>query len=132
MLPQAALAIIRGQPRLASNPYVFAGRGGGHMNGFSKCKRTLDGILPDVAPWTVHDLRRTARSLMSRIGVRPDISERVMGHVIGGVEGVYDRHSYKQEKADALSNLAHLIEGLLSPDSAQHPACLPQQDVSSF
>ena len=52
--------------------------------------------------WQLHDLRRTARSLMSRAGVRPDIAERVLGHAISGVEGVYDRHPYRDEKADAL------------------------------
>jgi hypothetical protein len=52
---------------------------------------------------------------MSRAGVRPDISERVMGHAIQGVEGVYDRHSYRDEKADALNRLAGLIEMILNP-----------------
>ena len=58
-------------------------------------------MLPEVPPWRLHDLRRTARSLMSRAGVRPDIAERVLGHAIVGVEGVYDRHSYgrRVEKA---------------------------------
>ena len=36
---------------------------------------------------------------MSRAGVRPDIAERVLGHIIPGVEGVYDRHHYTEEKA---------------------------------
>jgi hypothetical protein len=52
---------------------------------------------------------------MSRAGVRPDIAERVLGHVIGGVEGVYDRHSYFDEKADALRKLAALIESIVNP-----------------
>ena len=52
---------------------------------------------------------------MSRAGVRPDIAERVLGHVISGVEGVYDRHSYDAEKADALNKLAHLIETIVNP-----------------
>ena len=65
--------------------------------------------------WTLHDLRRTARSLMSRAGVRPDIAERVLGHAIKGVEGVYDRHSYREEKAHALKALANLIENILRP-----------------
>ena len=43
---------------------------------------------------------------MVRAGVRPDISERVLGHVIGGVEGTYDRHSYADEKRHALEKLA--------------------------
>jgi integrase len=65
--------------------------------------------------WTLHDLRRTARSLMSRAGVRPEIAEKVLGHVAGGVEGVYDRHSYRDEKRDALARLATLVDGIVSP-----------------
>jgi hypothetical protein len=43
---------------------------------------------------------------MARAGVRPDISERVLGHTIRGVEGVYDQHDYSGEKADALARPA--------------------------
>ena len=64
--------------------------------------------------WTIHDLRRTAKTLMARAGVRPDISERVLGHVIAGVEGTYDRHSYADEKRDALEKLAATITRILS------------------
>jgi integrase len=70
------------------------------------------GLLPN---WTLHDLRRTAKTLMARAGVRPDISERVLGHVIAGVEGTYDRHSYADEKRDALEKLAAMIERILNP-----------------
>ena len=52
---------------------------------------------------------------MVRAGVRPDISERVLGHVIKGVEGTYDRHSYAEEKRDALEKLAEMIERILKP-----------------
>jgi integrase len=65
--------------------------------------------------WTIHDLRRTAKTLMVRAGVRPDISERVLGHAIAGVEGTYDRHSYAGEKRDALEKLAAMIEHILNP-----------------
>jgi integrase len=65
--------------------------------------------------WVLHDLRRTAKSLMGRAGVRPDISQRVLGHAIPGVEGVYDQHSYSDEKADALNRLAHLVETIVNP-----------------
>ena len=64
--------------------------------------------------WTLHDLRRTAKTLMARAGVRPDISERVLGHVIGGVEGVYDRYEYLAEKRDALTKLATMVDGILA------------------
>ncbi len=52
---------------------------------------------------------------MSRAGVRPEIAERIMGHVLPGVEGIYDRHEYREEKADALAKLAGLIALILKP-----------------
>ena len=116
VLPEAALAIIRKQRRNGDNKYVFAGRGDGYFWGWSPSKRAFD-AKAKIEPWRVHDLRRTARSLMARAGVRPDIAERVMGHAIQGVEGVYDRHPYRDEKADALKQLAALIETILNPPS---------------
>jgi integrase len=113
VLPNAALAIVEAQPELGSNPFVFAGRGNnGPINGMSKSKARLD-KASGVTGWRLHDLRRTARSLLSRAGVRPDIAERVMGHAIGGVEGIYDRHEYKAEKADALQRLAAVIDDII-------------------
>jgi integrase len=70
-----------------------------------------DGVtLPN---WTIHDLRRTARSLMSQAGVAPDHAERALGHVIGGVRGVYDRHAYREEKRQAFIALAGRIDHIL-------------------
>ena len=65
--------------------------------------------------WTNHDLRRTARSLMSRASVSPDHAERALGHVIGGVRGTYDRHEFKAEKAQAFEALAIQIARILNP-----------------
>jgi integrase len=113
-LPQAVLDIINAQPRIAGNPYVFFGRGSGPFNSFSQRKVELAEKLK-IAPWVVHDLRRTAKTLMAKAGVRPDISERVLGHTIQGVEGVYDRHTYDAEKADALNVLAALVERIVNP-----------------
>ena len=122
VLPAAAIDIVRTQPRLGENPYVLAGRGNGHINGFSKAKRAFDdklvAELPDMPPWTLHDLRRTARSLMSRAGASSDHAERVMGHAIEGVEGVYDRHEYNDEKAEVLRRLAALVDAIVNERSA--------------
>jgi integrase len=122
VLPPLALDIIRALPRLGDNPYVFAGRSDGSINGISKCKARLDGKLPPATPkWTIHDLRRTARSLMARAGVSSEHAERVMGHAIAGVEGIYDRHAYRDEKAAALARLAALIDGIVHPRENVHP-----------
>ncbi len=115
-LPPAEMDIINAQQRIAGNPYVFPGRGSGPFNSFSQRKDELGKKLPKkMPPWVLHDLRRTARSLMSRAGVNPDHAERVLGHKIGGVKGVYDRHSYIPEKADALAALAALVDRIINP-----------------
>lgn len=114
-LPQLAVDIIDAQPRIEGNPYVFAYRGTKAFNAWSQRKEEFDEKLPDMPPWVIHDLRRTTRSLMSRCGVRPDIAERVLGHKIKGVEAVYDRHHYEQWKAEALKQLAGLLETIIKP-----------------
>ncbi len=117
-LPEVAVNIIREQKRISGNPYIFPGRAAGHFNAYGYRKREFD-EKAQIAPWVIHDLRRTARSLMARTGVRPDVAERVMGHVLPGVEGIYDRHDYREEKAAALAKLAGLIERILAgPDAA--------------
>jgi integrase len=113
-LPPLAMTIINARPRLVSNAFVFAGRGNGPFNGFAKAKEALD-KASGVAGWRIHDLRRTARSLMPRAGVLSEHAERVMGHAIPGVEGVYDRHRYADEKAAALAKLAAVIERIVNP-----------------
>ena len=50
---------------------------------------------------------------MARAGVPTDHAERVLGHTIGGVRGVYDRFGYREEKLDALERLAELVERIL-------------------
>jgi integrase len=114
-LPPMAIDIIREQSRFVDNPYVLAGRGDGHIKGIANRKNQFDAKAKLTTPWVIHDLRRSARSLMARAGVRPDVAERVLGHAIRGVEGIYDRHSYLAEKADALKRLAALIETIVNP-----------------
>jgi integrase len=118
-LPDTAVKIIRKQPRFDGNEFVFAGRGEAHFKGYSKAKAAFDAKLKKVKPWVLHDLRRTSRSLMSRAGVSSDHAERVLGHAIPGVEGIYDRHDYIEQRGDALRKLAKLIDTILTPTGAK-------------
>jgi hypothetical protein len=52
---------------------------------------------------------------MSQAKVQREHAERVMGHSLPGVEGVYDRYAYADEKSDALQRLANLIEAIVYP-----------------
>jgi hypothetical protein len=58
---------------------------------------------------------------MSRAGVLDNHAERVLGHAIAGVKGVYDRHSYRDEKGDALARLAALVDGIVHPRDNVRP-----------
>lgn len=114
-----------------SGKWVFTTTTKAPFSGFSKAKVRLDAAMHDwleincradekrakIPEWRLHDLRRTARTLMSRAGVRPDIAERVLGHAVKGVEGVYDRHAYQQEKRDALLRLEAEIRRIIAPQT---------------
>jgi integrase len=115
-LPPAALAVIGPKPNGAT--FVFSNDGAGPLRGYGALKEYFDAAITaqgaePLPRWTLHDLRRTARSLMSRAGVSPDHAERVLGHVIGGVRGTYDRHEYLDEKRDALAALARLVARII-------------------
>lgn len=108
-LSAAALAALPAP----AGPFVFSTDGARPISGFSKFKRQFDRATGPLPNWTLHDLRRTARSLMSRAGVPADHAERCLGHVIPGVRGTYDRHDFYAEKAAAYAALAGVIDGIV-------------------
>jgi integrase len=114
-LTALAVQIINALPRIEGNAFVFAsdrtdraiiGNGSTQMAFLKAC------ALPR---WTVHDLRRTGRSLLARAGISREIGERIMGHVLPGVEGTYNRFDYFEQKSHALAALANLIDDILHP-----------------
>lgn len=113
-LPKMARDILAARTPVKDNPFVFPGRGETAMALGDKLKKDFDEIT-GFSDWRLHDLRRTAKTLMRRAGVSGEISERVLGHVIGGVEGVYDRYDYEAEKTAALEKLAGLVALILDP-----------------
>jgi hypothetical protein len=68
--------------------------------------------------WTAHDFRRNGRSHLSKV-VSPDIAERVLAHVIGGVRAHYDTYQYLDEKRRALQLWAREIERIVSGDGGK-------------
>lgn len=122
-LVPAACQIIKRQPRI-SDSFVFTTVPDAGFTGYSWAKavldkkinaRRLEAGLPEIPRWTLHDLRRTLRTGLSELRVGGDVAERVIGHVIGGVKGVYDRHAYMDEKRDALERWAAKVETILNP-----------------
>jgi integrase len=118
-LAPLALRVLERQQR--TSDYVFPGRL--HQSIRGECayqKGKLDRMLPaDFPAWTLHDARRTFRSLLARLGVPDHVAELLMGHAfrqqVAVIESVYNRYSYDKEKARALLKLAGHIERLLKP-----------------
>lgn len=61
-----------------------------------------DNELPALDAWTPHDLRRTVRTALARLGCPRPVAEAILGHSANGIVGVYDQHSYEAEAGDWL------------------------------
>lgn len=126
-LPPMAWAIV--EPRLkGQDKWIFPSKynmtrkgytGSGHSIS-TKNARSKIISQTGVTDWTGHDLRRTLRTLLAREGVQPHIAERVVGHVQNGVEGIYDRYAYLDEKGHALLKLEKAIRKIVGME--QDPA----------
>jgi len=128
-LSRDAQKLLAEIPKINAGQFVFTYADDKPIGGFTSKKRLFDERVlaelrrddPDTEPianWTIHDLRRSARSLFSAAGVNADIGERCLGHVIGGVRGVYDRHEYRDEKRLAFEALATKINRIVEPRRA--------------
>jgi integrase len=113
-LSTTAKAILDATRIIDGSKWAFTNDGRRAVDGMSWYKKRID-EMSGVTGWRLHDLRRTARSLLSRAGVNADIAERCLGHVIGGVRGVYDRHAYVEEKRRAFEALAAIVKRIINP-----------------
>jgi len=111
-LSGAARKLVKGLPKIGRHVFTLNGRK--PLGGFVLPKARLD-AASGVKGWTLHDLRRTARSLLSRAGIAPDVAEMCLGHVLTGVRGTYDRHEYIEEKKHAFEVLAAQITRIVDP-----------------
>ena len=120
-LPKIVQEIIAQQPRIAGNPYVLECQ---HQrrpfNTFSRGMNELRALLPDgMRNLSMHDLRRTARKLMSRAAVRPDVAELAIGHCIKGIQAIYDDVREYQAMIDhAFECVAKEVETIINPPPA--------------
>jgi integrase len=117
-LSKMALAVLARLPRIDGCDFIFTSNGITPINSFSDPKRLLD-KRSGVTGWTVHDTRRTARSLMSRAGVPVDHAERVLGHSRGDIRERYDRHRYIAEMTHAVEMLSAEITRIINPPEGE-------------
>lgn len=134
-LSAAARAAIDSVPIIdvsRGKDYVFSLNGKTPINGRSNSKERLDKLMlaamreqaeaagedpeaVELRPWELRDLRRTARTLLSRAGIDTDLAERCLAHVKPGVRGTYDRYNYVPQQRIAFDKLAALIARIIDP-----------------
>jgi integrase len=146
-LSDAAIAVLQSLPRVGDG-LVFTTTGETSVSGFSRAKRRLDAAmirarrrsfeLPEedqayrraiklapgkplpveIAPWTLHDLRRTAATGMARLNIPPHVVDKVLNHTSGtirGVAAVYNRFEYLEGRRAALTAWGRYVDDLRSP-----------------
>ncbi len=123
-LSDAAVKIIEALPHMTKG-FVFTTTRDTAVSGFSRAKDRLDAAVKasltkgakSPEHWTFHDLRRTMASGMARLGIQLPVIEKVLNHSSGsfrGIVGVYQRHSFAEEKRTALAAWASHVEIVVS------------------
>jgi integrase len=114
-LPTPALEILRAIPR-CDGPCVF----GDPRHGFTswgvftqKLHARLAAAGATLPHWTLHDLRRTFRTGLGRLGVAPHIAELAINHAKAGIVAVYDRYRYEPEVAAALARWSEHVTAIV-------------------
>jgi integrase len=132
-LPAPAASILRSIPRVDGSTHVF--RGGGFTSwseATSALRARIAATGATLAHWTIHDIRRSVRTGMGRLGVQPHIAELVIGHTKAGLVAVYDRYRYEREIGAALALWARYVTLVIDPDlRTAHEAYLARGDAKT-
>jgi integrase len=112
--PMAAEILARNVRKERPSSLLFQAVGSDNpFSGWSKCKAELDKLAP-IAPWTLHDLRRTFRTTLGQLKVRPDIAERLVNHVSArtDMEETYDLYTYLPEMREAMEKWEAFVQSV--------------------
>ena len=113
-LSRQMMALLASLPRPGAHVFTLSGAKPWAMA--TEFKRALD-AKSGVTSWVYHDIRRTVRSRLAELLVPYEVAERVLNHAMTKLERTYNRHGYRQEKAQALQRWADHLMGLVYADS---------------
>ena len=68
----------------------------------------------DIEHWSPHDLRRTVRTGLARLGCPNEVGEAILGHSKKGIEGTYNLHTYDKECRIWLQKWADYLDDLIA------------------
>jgi integrase len=125
-LSTLAMDLINGLPRINGSPYMFSVSGVSPMVDHSGAKLKLDELMAEelgCSPrdfarggdrsFVIHDLRRTVRSRLAALKVDFTVAELILGHALGGIHATYNRHTYDEEKREALQRWADHLQAII-------------------
>ena len=115
-LTAAMRAILAGQKRSAGGLVFPSPMTGSVMAGWSKWVPKL--VKTSGVHFRLHDLRRTCRTLMSRLGVAEAVAETAIGHTKGGLIAIYDKHDLWDERVEAFEKVSTYILALVEDAAA--------------
>ena len=78
-------------------------------------------------PWTVHDLRRTVRTGLGKLGVAPHIAEATLNHLPPKLIRTYDRNKYEAEKRSALDQWATHLKTIVAQATGANVTALKKK-----
>lgn len=134
-LSDAAMKVLASVARVAGKAgYVFSTTGASPISGWTRTKRRLDKLMAEAAEeergeaviipaWTLHDLRRTLAAGMQRLGIKREVTEKVINHTsgsFGGIVGVYQVYDYADEKRAALDAWSRFVMALVRNEPASN------------
>lgn len=135
-LSDAALDVLAAVTRWKGRAGLyFTTKGDTPVSGFSRAKASLDAAMLEIAReetgdeeleipgWRLHDLRRTVASGMARLGIALPVIEKALNHSSGsfaGIVGVYQRHSFADEKRQALDAWARFVASIVEPSKGDN------------
>jgi len=127
-LTDAAFSILQGLMRRGDRDFVFGIARDGGFSGWSKSKIALDKRVAFKEDWRLHDLRRTVRTGLGKLGVQPHIAEAVLNHLPPKLIRTYDRNTHAAEKKAALDLWAsHLKVAVAQATGANVTAIKPRR-----
>lgn len=132
-LSRQALVIVKS--RMGGDGLIFGSMGEAAVHQALRRMRQRFAEAGITEAFTPHDLRRTARTLMSEIGIPQEVAEACLGHVQPAIVSTYNRHSFPKEKADAWQRLADRIdeiEGVVNRPVPRKRSSRKSGDVIAF
>jgi integrase len=118
-LCDAAISILQGIMRRGDRDFVFGIARDGGFSGWAKSKIRLDKAVALKEDWRLHDLRRTVRTGLGKLGVQPHVAEAVLNHLPPKLIRTYDRNTYAAEKKAALDLWAsHVMVAIVQATGA--------------